>query len=105
MILTRPCPMTCLIYSKDENRSAREKPNRRHEVPARYKRLSLGRGCRTQAQPHGARRADVIIVGVVFLGRGVMGSRRQVRALSSAASESTFGIHSLRDGLMGHAHA
>src|SRR6266478_5238288 len=73
--LTRRCPTTCLIYSKDENLGARRERRSKHEVFARYERVSVGPFRRTQTQPEGATDSGVLIVGVVFLGSRHMGNR------------------------------
>src|SRR6266480_7079563 len=101
----RPCPRTCLIYSKDERKSAREKPRRRDEVPAQYERVALGPGRRGETQRHGTRGADGCIVGVVSVGSGHMGDRDQVRPRLAPASEGAFRIHSLRAAVVEHSNA
>src|SRR5438309_11697537 len=80
MILMLLCRRNCSIYSKAANRSAPEKPKRKHEVLARHERVSLGPVCRRKTQFPCARGTEGPFVGVIFLCRGVLGNCNQVRA-------------------------
>src|SRR5882724_10935358 len=105
MTLTHLCQTTCLIYLKDESQSTSRKSKSKHEVFARYERVSLGPDRRRQAQLSGARTSDVLFVGVALLGSWHMGNCYQVRPGRATSSEGAVEIGSSSVAFLAHTGA